>query len=377
DGGQQRVELGAVAHAVLGHRPQPGQGGIAQQRAHAPYARAELAWIGGQVEHHELHPAPRRIGRVAGAHGAAGLLEAAAAQPQLAVHRHRRPAGGEPRRRLDAQAAARPERLAVPAAAHAVELLADPVARNVDAGVVARCKHESRRRGRACRQWRQRQRGQQAQRQQETGESWWAVHAPLHGWLAGGGRAPAQRPGDMLAAPAARVSRRPPRERIREMPPSPSGKTARTGRPTHPPTTATRAARAPGGFTGGSIFAAKTARSPTGVANMKHASLLGIALALATGYALAQDAMTEAQVRAELEAQGYDKVNDLKFEDGVWKADARSADGNRVDVRIDPATGDIRPDELVAGLSEADVRAQLAVAGYTNVHDVDYEDGIW
>ena len=110
---------------------------------------------------------------------------------------------------------------------------------------------------------------------------------------------------------------------------------------------------------------------------MKHASLLGIALALATGYALAQDAMTEAQVRAELEAQGYDKVNDLKFEDGVWKADARSADGNRVDVRIDPATGDIRPDELVAGLSEADVRAQLAVAGYTNVHDVDYEDGIW
>lgn len=110
---------------------------------------------------------------------------------------------------------------------------------------------------------------------------------------------------------------------------------------------------------------------------MKHASLLGIALVCATGFALAQDGMTEAQVRAKLESQGYSKVNDVKFEDGVWKADARSADGNRVDVRVDPRTGKIRPDELVANLTEADVRAKLAAAGYTNVHDVDYEDGIW
>ncbi|HVI57962.1 MAG TPA: PepSY domain-containing protein [Luteimonas sp.] len=110
---------------------------------------------------------------------------------------------------------------------------------------------------------------------------------------------------------------------------------------------------------------------------MKSASLLGIVLVLATGLALAQDGMTEAQVRAKLEAQGYTKVNDVKFEDGVWKADARSADGNRIDVRMDPKTGTVRPDELVANLTEADVRAKLATAGYTNVHDVDYEDGIW
>jgi hypothetical protein len=111
--------------------------------------------------------------------------------------------------------------------------------------------------------------------------------------------------------------------------------------------------------------------------DMKHASLLGIALVCATGFALAQDGMTEAQVRAKLETQGYSKVNDIKFEDGVWKADARSADGNRVDVRIDAKTGAIHPDDQVANLSEADVRAKLATAGYTNVHDVDYEDGIW
>ena len=111
---------------------------------------------------------------------------------------------------------------------------------------------------------------------------------------------------------------------------------------------------------------------------MKLKSLvLGVVLASLGGVALAQAGLTQAQVRAKLESQGYTKVNDLKFEDGVWKADARSADGNRVDVRIDAVTGEVFPDEQVANLSEADVRAKLAAAGYTNVHDVDYEDGIW
>ena len=110
---------------------------------------------------------------------------------------------------------------------------------------------------------------------------------------------------------------------------------------------------------------------------MRNRMVLGLALACVGGIAMAQDGLTEAQVRTQLEAQGYTKVNDLKFEDGVWKADARSADGNRVDVRMDATTGKVFPDEQVANLTEADVRAKLATAGYTNVHDVDYEDGIW
>ena len=96
-----------------------------------------------------------------------------------------------------------------------------------------------------------------------------------------------------------------------------------------------------------------------------------------TTEAKAQATLTEVQVRAQLEAKGYTKVNDVKFEDGVWKADARSADGNRVDVRLDAKTGEIFPDEQVANLNEDTVRAKLSAAGYTNVHDVDYEDGIW
>ena len=110
-----------------------------------------------------------------------------------------------------------------------------------------------------------------------------------------------------------------------------------------------------------------------------------LALALAAcvpAVAAAQDAdgpvaLTEHQIRTRLAEQGYTKVNDLKFSDGVWHADARSADGNHVQVRLDPGTGKVFANELVARMSERDIRAALSAAGYTNIHDVDYEDGIW
>ncbi|MFE0502634.1 PepSY domain-containing protein [Lysobacter soli] len=114
---------------------------------------------------------------------------------------------------------------------------------------------------------------------------------------------------------------------------------------------------------------------------MKKTIVLTALLSLST-VAFAQDAkpaapLTEAQVRARLTEQGYTKVNDVKFEDGVWKADAHSAQGESVDVRLDAKTGQVYPDKQVANLSEADVRARLSAEGYTNVHDVDFEDGIW
>lgn len=109
----------------------------------------------------------------------------------------------------------------------------------------------------------------------------------------------------------------------------------------------------------------------------RNIALFAFPLILASGAALAQDAMTAAQVKATLEAQGYTNINDVEFDGGMWKADAKSADGNRVEVRLDAKTGKAFPADRVATLSEADVRAQLAAAGYTNVHDLDYKDGLW
>lgn len=110
-----------------------------------------------------------------------------------------------------------------------------------------------------------------------------------------------------------------------------------------------------------------------------HASRLWLATALlaTVGAAVAQDGLTKPEVRAKLEAQGYTRVNDIEFDDGMWEADARSADGNRVQVRLDATSGEVFANELVANLGKSDIKAKLATAGYTNVHDVDYDNGMW
>lgn len=109
----------------------------------------------------------------------------------------------------------------------------------------------------------------------------------------------------------------------------------------------------------------------------KTKTWLAAGLLAAVGTAAAQDGLTAAEVRAKLEAQGYTAVNDVEFDDGMWEADARSADGNRVEVRLDAKTGQVYADELVSNLGRSDIKAKLAAAGYTNVHDVDYDDGVW
>jgi len=111
---------------------------------------------------------------------------------------------------------------------------------------------------------------------------------------------------------------------------------------------------------------------------MKKFASLTIVMALGiSGTALAQATLTEHEVQMQLEQQGYKKVHDLTFRDGVWRAKARSANDQSVSVRIDPRTGEVFPDKQVPRLSEADVRAQLSTQGYTHVRDVDFKDGVW
>ncbi len=89
-------------------------------------------------------------------------------------------------------------------------------------------------------------------------------------------------------------------------------------------------------------------------------------------------ALTEPQIQAKLTEQGYTKVHDLTFRHGMWEAEARSANGESVDLRIDPKSGQVYPDKnQLSRMSEKDVRASLAAQGYTHVHDVDFDDGMW
>lgn len=115
---------------------------------------------------------------------------------------------------------------------------------------------------------------------------------------------------------------------------------------------------------------------------VRHTLFVLAGLLVAPYAALAQssppaDVLTEPQVRALLTENGYTQVDDLDFEDSMWETDATSADGKRVDVRVDPVTGNILADALVSTLSENDIKARLTAAGYSEVHDVDFDDGMW
>jgi uncharacterized membrane protein YkoI len=96
-----------------------------------------------------------------------------------------------------------------------------------------------------------------------------------------------------------------------------------------------------------------------------------------SGIVMAQQAMTEPQVHSKLAEQGYTRVHDLEFKDGMWRAEAKSANGKHVDLRVDARTGQVYPDEQVSHLSKHDIEAALETQGYTHVHDVDFDDGMW
>lgn len=86
---------------------------------------------------------------------------------------------------------------------------------------------------------------------------------------------------------------------------------------------------------------------------------------------------TDGTVRAHLIANGYTHVDDVEFEEGVWTADATSKDGSLVEITLDAETGKIIPDEGVATIGRGAVVANLTALGYTKLHDIDFENGVW
>jgi roadblock/LC7 domain-containing protein len=126
----------------------------------------------------------------------------------------------------------------------------------------------------------------------------------------------------------------------------------------------------------------KKLRLPSRRSDAMNRRILALAVALALPFAVqacppAGQPWTDADVRAHLTASGYTNINDVKFSEGVWTADATSPDGSLVEIKLDADTGKIIPDEGTATITKEAVIAKLVAAGYTNVHDVEFEGGVW
>jgi hypothetical protein len=112
------------------------------------------------------------------------------------------------------------------------------------------------------------------------------------------------------------------------------------------------------------------------------AATLALSLAVAVPALHAQAATTPIgleQATRTAQQAGYGAVRGAELDDGVWEVLASAADGRRVTVHIDAATGDIlwpvQPGQRQLSIEE--VMQRLAAAGYTEVKELERDDGFW
>lgn len=103
--------------------------------------------------------------------------------------------------------------------------------------------------------------------------------------------------------------------------------------------------------------------------------LVLLAAAFAAPAVVAQAPGT-ADVVAIVKTQGYTEVDGLVMgPEGLWHARAREDDGTWRDVRIDPNNGRVVTG-LDTTLDEDDVRERVLARGFTEVREVDWNDGV-
>jgi hypothetical protein len=93
---------------------------------------------------------------------------------------------------------------------------------------------------------------------------------------------------------------------------------------------------------------------------------------------LAADLRGAADVASTLSASGYAEVREVEFDDGLWEAEVRRADGRWSEVHVDPATGEVFDGAHGAEqLDMAGVLAAIERQGYVEIDDIDRDGGTW
>lgn len=86
---------------------------------------------------------------------------------------------------------------------------------------------------------------------------------------------------------------------------------------------------------------------------------------------------TEEAVKTAIANAGYKEVKDLKFKDGVWRSKARGGNKQWVELAVGPVNGKVYAADAPSKLNKDEISAKLATAGYQNVDDVKFDDGLW
>ncbi len=88
-------------------------------------------------------------------------------------------------------------------------------------------------------------------------------------------------------------------------------------------------------------------------------------------------AISEEAIKTAIANAGYKEVKGLEFKDGVWRSKARGGNDKWVKLAVGPVNGTVYPADAPSKLNKNEVSAKLAGAGYQNVNDVEFDGGLW
>lgn len=88
-------------------------------------------------------------------------------------------------------------------------------------------------------------------------------------------------------------------------------------------------------------------------------------------------ALSEEAIKTAIANAGYKEVKGLKFKDGVWRSKARGGNQKWVKLAVGPINGVVYPADAPSKLNKDEVKAKLTAAGYQNVKDVEFDNGLW
>ena len=88
-------------------------------------------------------------------------------------------------------------------------------------------------------------------------------------------------------------------------------------------------------------------------------------------------ALTQEQVEGRIATAGFKEVKSLTFKHGIWQADARGGDKEWIAIYVHPLSGKVFKEGTPSPLNKQEIEAKITAAGYQNVHDVDFKNGLW
>lgn len=90
-----------------------------------------------------------------------------------------------------------------------------------------------------------------------------------------------------------------------------------------------------------------------------------------------ENALSQDVIMQNIAAAGYRDVEGLQFSNGLWVGTARDSTGNTVRIMVAPVTGRVYLASQPSPLTQADIEARLTAQGYQDIDDLDFDDGIW